>query len=120
MKRAVTTLWIICCCVTGAAMAKEHPDIWSEASPDKRLLATIRSRLTGEKRFGQDLDELNITVFRRGPDGTPGQILASTAIFGRALTSAHWSPDSQFLLFTTSPSVGAHGGWHFQTFAYCA
>src|SRR5205807_7919474 len=64
--------------------------------------------------------ELKITVFRPGRDGKPGQILAATAILGCFLQCAHWSPDSQFLLFTTSLARGAHGGWHYATFVYCA
>jgi hypothetical protein len=120
MKHAVTTLWIICCCVTAAAIAEEaDSDIWSEASPDKRLLATIRFVPNPDKNW-RAFDELKITVFRRGRDGKPGQILASTAIGGCFLQCAHWSPDSQFLLFTTSLARGAHGGWHFDPFVYCA
>lgn len=119
MKRAVTTLWIICCCVTGAAIAEKYPDIWSEASPDKSLVATIRFVPNPDKNW-RAFDELKITVFRRGRDGKPGQILASTDIGGRFLQCAHWSPDSQFLLFTTSLARGAHGGWHFAPFVYCA
>src|SRR5690242_18948949 len=93
--------------------------IWSQATPDKSLEATIR--------FVQDpdqdcraCDELKATVSRSGRDGKPGQILASTAMEGRFLQSAHCRPDSQFLLFTTSLSRGAHGGWHYATFVYCA
>jgi hypothetical protein len=108
MKHAVTTLWIICCCVTGAAIAEKDPDIWSEASPDKSLVATIRYVPGGEEK--NDPGELRIVVFRLERDGTRGQILASTAIIGRVLGCAHWSPDSQFLLFTTSLARGAHGG----------
>jgi len=93
--------------------------MWSELSPDKRMLATIRFVPNPDKNW-RAFDELKIAVFRQGRDGKPGQILASTAIGGRFLQSAHWSPDSQFLLFTTSPSRGGHGGWHFETFVYCA
>jgi uncharacterized repeat protein (TIGR03803 family) len=93
--------------------------MWSELSPDKGLLATIRFVPNPDKNW-RAFDELKIAVFRQGRDGKPGQILASTAIGGRFLQSAHWSPDSQFLLFTTSPSRGGHGGWHFETFVYCA
>ena len=93
--------------------------IWSEASPDKSLLATILFVQDPDQNC-RACDELKITVFRAGRGGKPGQILASTAIEGRFLQNAHWSPDSQFLLFTTSLSRGAHGGWHFGTFVYCA
>ena len=46
--------------------------------------------------------------------------LHQPTLTGRILRCAHWSPDSQFLLFTTSLSRGAHGGWHFEPFVYCA
>jgi tetratricopeptide (TPR) repeat protein len=93
--------------------------IWSEASPDKTLLATIRFVPNPDQNC-RACDELKITVFRAGRDGKPGQILASTALLGCFLQSAHWSPDSQFLLFTTSLSRGAHGGGHYRPFVYCA
>jgi hypothetical protein len=83
------------------------------------MLATIRFVPNPDKNW-RAIDELKVTVYRRGRDGKPGQILASTTIGGRFLQCAHWTPDSQFLLFTTSPSRGGHGGWHFETFVYCA
>jgi tetratricopeptide (TPR) repeat protein len=105
---------------TGSPNCTSDPkSVWSEASPDKRLLATIRFVPNPDQNC-RACDELKITVFRPGRDGKPGQILASTAFLGCFLQCAHWSPDSQFLLFTTSLSRGAHGGWHFQTFVYCA
>ena len=105
---------------TGSPDCTSDPkSVWSEASPDKKLLATIRFVPNPDKNW-RAFDELKITVFRRGRDGKPGQILASTTIGGRFLQCAHWTPDSQFLLFTTSPSRGGHGGWHFETFVYCA
>jgi len=105
-------------CHIAATARSDSENNWSEASPDKTLLATIR-------RLHADEDEkypglLRVTVFRRAPDGTPGQKLASTDIGGRILQVAHWSPDSQFFLFTTSLSGGAHGGWHYTPFLYCA
>jgi len=105
---------------TGSADCTSDPkSVWSEASPDKKLLATIRFVQNPDQNC-RACDELKITVFRPGRDGKPGQVSASTAILGRFLQCAHWSPDSQFLLFTTSPSRGGHGGWHFETFVYCA
>ena len=105
---------------TGSPGCTSDPkSVWSQASPDQKLLATIRFVQNPDQNC-RACDELKITVFRPRRDGKPGQILASTALLGRFLQCAHWSPDSQFLLFTTSPSRGAHGGWHFATFVYCA
>ena len=105
---------------TGSPDCTSDPkSVWSEASPDKKLLATIRFVPDADQNC-RACDDLKITVFRSGRDGKPGQILASTALLGCFLQCAHWSPDSQFLLFTTSLSRGAHGGWHFATFVYCA
>ncbi len=104
---------------TSPDCTSDPKSVWSEASPDKRLLATIRFVPNPDQNW-RAIDELKVTVFRRGRDGKPGQILASTTIGGRWLQCAHWSPGSQFLLFTTSPSRGGHGGWHFETFVYCA
>jgi tetratricopeptide (TPR) repeat protein len=102
------------------AAVNSGPDrIWSEVSPDKKLLATIRFVQDPDQNC-RACDELKITVFRSGRDSKPGQMLASTSLEGRFLQNAHWSPDSQFLLFTTSLSRGAHGGWHCATFVYCA
>jgi hypothetical protein len=112
-------LAIIACliCNIAATAISDSEIIWSEASPDQRLLATIRRVPGGEEK--NDPGWLRIMVFRRGRNGTPGQRLASTDISGRVLNCAHWSPDSQFLLFTTSLARGAHGGGHFEPFVYC-
>lgn len=105
---------------TGSPGCPSNPkSVWSEASPDQKLLATIRF-VQNPDQNRRACDELKITVFRPRRDGKPGQILASSAILGCFLQCAHWSPDSQFLLFTTSLSRGAHGGWHYATFVYCA
>jgi tetratricopeptide (TPR) repeat protein len=104
---------------TSPDCTSDSKSVWSEASPDKRLLATIRFVPNPDKNW-RAWDDLKVTVFRRGQDGRPGQILASTDVGSLFLQCAHWTPDSQFLLFTTSPSRGGHGGWHFQMFVYCA
>jgi hypothetical protein len=113
-------LAIIACliCNIAATATSESEITWSEASPDKSLLATIRRVPSGGEQ--NDPGSLRIIVFRRGRDGAAAQRLASTDISGRVLRCAHWSPDSQFLLFTTSLSRGAHGGGHFEPFVYCA
>jgi hypothetical protein len=106
-------------CNIAATAISDSKNVWSEASPDKRLLATIRFVPDAEQRqWGTD--KLKVTVFRRGPAGKSRQIVASTTIGNRFLQSAQWSPDSQFLLFTTSLSRGAHSGWHYTPFVYCA
>jgi hypothetical protein len=111
---------IIACLICNiATTAMSDSEIWSEVSPDHRLLATIRHVPGGERRGPNDPGWLRIIV-RRGRGGTPEKIFASTDITGRVLTCAHWSPDSQFLLFTTSLAHGAHGGGHFEPFVYCA
>ena len=92
---------------------------WSEASPDKKLLATIRFVPNPDQHW-RAFDDLKASVFRCTPDGKRGQVVASTSIGSLVLQCAHWSPDSRFLLFTTSPSRGGHGGWHYRTFVYCA
>jgi hypothetical protein len=116
MKNLVITACLICNVAATAISGSEN--IWSEASPDNRLLATIRHVPGGEEE--NDPGDLRIVVFRIGRDVIRGQIVASTDITGRVLRCAHWSPDSQFLLFTTSLSRGGHGGGHFEPFVYCA
>jgi hypothetical protein len=104
---------------TSPDCTSDSKNVWSEASPDKRLLATIRFVPDPEQKQWAT-DELKVTVFRRGRDGKSRQIVASTTIVNRFLQCAHWSPDSQFLLFTTSLSRGAHSGWHSTPFVYRA
>ena len=36
----------------------------------------------------------------------------------RSISGIAWSPDSEFLLFTTASS-GGHSPWHFKTFVFC-
>ncbi len=65
-----------------------------------------------------DLDGVAVFICT-AEDGIQRSVIAQHTFSGRVASQIRWSPDSQFLLFTTTSS-GGHSPWHFNTYAFCA
>lgn len=98
-------------------------DTWSEASPNKTLFAIERRIPDPSEPSRLDLDGFAVFLCstRPGPGSvvTPSSVIAQHNFPGRLVSQIRWSPDSQFLLFSTASS-GGHSPWHFKTFVFCA
>jgi dipeptidyl aminopeptidase/acylaminoacyl peptidase len=90
-------------------------DAWVGASPDKRLFAVVRRTPEPDMPCRLDLD--GFAVFICTAEGH--SIVAQHTFPRRLVSQIRWSPDSQFLLFTTVSS-GGHSPWHVNTYLYCA
>ncbi len=96
---------------------------WKEDSPDKKLFAVVRV-FPDEKLFWKkDLDSAHLLVADNAPDsrGDPGPGWQRYVSFdlGHIVARIAWSPDSRFLVLTTS-SAGGHSPWHYKTYVYVA
>lgn len=89
---------------------------WSGRSPDEALFAA--TRLTPDQVYIQrhDLDGVALSIFR-GAWQTP-TLVARHDFRSRVIRHIEWSPDSKFLLFTTT-SPGGHQPWHATAFVFC-
>jgi hypothetical protein len=87
-----------------------------DPSPDQVLFAA--TRLIPDRVYIQrhNLDALAVAIFRVGEEGLT--VVARHDFPGRVITHIEWSPDSKFLLFTTSSSEG-HAPWHSAPFLFC-
>ena len=92
-------------------------DTWFGASPDKHLLAVERRVADSAEPSRLDLDGSPFFICRF-VDGIQRDVIAQHNFPGRVVSQIRWSPDSQFLLFTTA-SAGGHSPWHFKTYVYC-
>ena len=95
---------------------------WSEASPNKALFA-IERRIPDPSELSRlDLDGFAVFICNSESGTasvvTPGSVIAQRSFPLRLVSQMRWSPDSQFLLFTTASS-GGHSPWHFKTFLFC-
>ena len=120
MKRIVAvTLFLV------AAIAHaENFDIWFAASPNKKLFAVERRIPDASEPSRLDLDGFTVFICTGLSDlpsdaVTQGPVIAQHTFPARVVSQIRWSPDSQFILFTTASS-GGHSPWHFKTFVFCA
>jgi hypothetical protein len=90
---------------------------WRDYSPDYDLFAV--TRLIPDQVYIQrhDLDGVAVAIFHSEyiQESTP---IARHDFQGRLISHMEWSPDSKFLLFTTTSS-GGHSPWHAAAFLFC-
>ena len=103
--------------LTAIARAEDF-DTWFGASPDKKLFAVERRVPDQSDPSRLDLDGFAIFMCT-AEGGVQRSVIAQHTFAGRVVSQISWSPDSQFLLFTTASS-GGHSPWHFKTFVFCA
>jgi hypothetical protein len=102
-----------------AAIARaDDYDTWFATSPDKKLVAVERRVPDSGEPSRLDLDSFTVFVCM-AEDGIQRSVIAQHTFLGRVVSQIRWSPDSQFLLFTTASS-GGHSPWHFKTFVFWA
>jgi hypothetical protein len=97
--------------------AEETKELWSSDSPDNRWFAAIRRVPDPDLIWRQNFDDTQLVIF----DTTNPEFRKRTAqhlIGGRLINNIEWSPDSRFLVFTTSSTEG-HSPWHYHTFVFC-
>jgi dipeptidyl aminopeptidase/acylaminoacyl peptidase len=101
-----------------ATVCADDFDAWTDASPDKKLFAVVRRVPEPDLPSRLDLD--GFTVFICTAEGRVQHSILAQHTFPRRLVSQiRWSPNSQFLLFTTVSS-GGHSPWHVNTYVFCA
>ncbi len=91
----------------------EAKDLVTLPSPDGRLVAIARTPVPDtEAPDYQDAD--GTLLFIRGPQ-RGDRIIAHRFFAGRFISRMLWSPDSQFLVLS-STSAGGHQPWHFTSY----
>jgi hypothetical protein len=102
-----------------AAIARADDfDTWFGASPDKKLFAVERRIPDLDAPSRLDLDGFTVFICT-AEDGIQRSVIAQHTFPRRVVSQIRWSPDSEFLLFTTASS-GGHSPWHFNTYVFCA
>ena len=103
--------------LTFTAMA-EPSSITTAVSPDKAFFAATRPVPDDEYVWKPDLDSTRLVIFPRTGNDELGSLYAHHDIGSRLVAELCWSPDSKFLVLTTT-SAGGHSPWHFKTFVFC-
>lgn len=92
-------------------------EVVTATSPSKAFVARVRE--VPDEAFAQrrDLDGVRVIILRQGGDGRGGEY-ARHEIPRRLVSHMAWSPDSRFLVITTTSS-GGHSAWHFPAYVFC-
>jgi len=91
----------------------EEASDWFARAPDESLFAI--GRIIPDRVLIQryDLDGVAVAIY-----SDRESVIARHDFPGRRIAHMEWSPDSKFLLFTTTSS-GGHSPWHSAAFLYC-
>ena len=103
--------------LVAATTYADNFDTWSGRSPDKKLFAVERRIPSSGLPSRLDLDSSMVFICKAA-GGIQGPVVIQHTFPGRVVSQIRWSPDSQFLLFTTTSS-GGHSPWHFETYVFC-
>jgi len=95
-------------------------DQWSGTSPNQAWFAATR-RVPDEKFiWKEEMDGTRMVVFRMsegGAEARPDEMVFADEVRGRLPEQIAWTPDSQYLVFSTESS-GGHSPWHAVTYIY--
>lgn len=87
-------------------------------SPNGKFIAAARRIAIQDYIWRPDLDSTELVIFEIDSDGTIQDRVSKQILSFRLITKIQWSPDSRFLVMTTSSS-GGHSPWHFKSYVIC-
>ncbi len=107
--------WVL---LAAAAWAGEEAgNLWKSEAPNQRWLAAARRVADTNMIWKEELDGTKVVVCKLAPP--PGKRVDefhfAHVIPGRVVARIAWSPDSGYVVFTTTSS-GGHSPWHFSAF----
>ena len=99
-------------------VSAESPDRAEATSPDKAYFAATRQMPDDEYIWKPDLDYTRLVIFALKSGEELGRLYARHDIGGRLVAELRWSPDSKFVVLTTTSS-GGHSPYRFDAFVFC-
>jgi hypothetical protein len=105
--------------LVGSTYADDSTGIWTSESPDQQFFAATREVPSSDAMllWKQEFDGTRLVVVSRGVDSNAGKLEFTYTFAGRLIEQAKWTPDSKYIVFTTSSS-GGHSPWHNDTFVF--
>jgi hypothetical protein len=99
--------------------ADDSSGIWTSESPDQCFFAATREVPSGDDMllWKTEFDGTRLVVVKRGADTLGGDVYFTFTFAGRLIEQAKWTPDSKYIVFTTSSS-GGHSPWHDDSFVF--
>jgi hypothetical protein len=103
----------------GSAYADDSSGIWTSESPDQHFFAATREIPSGDDilLWKTEFDGSRLVVVERGADSNDGKLEFTYTFARRLIEQAKWTPDSEYIVFTTSSS-GGHSPWHSNSFVF--
>jgi hypothetical protein len=100
-------------------LAESLENLWKSDSPDGSYLAATRRIPDKKYVWRDDLDGFRLVVFplKPGPEHNTGNLYFSQDFPGRIPVQVQWSPDSHFIVLTTTSS-GGHSPWHYTSYVF--
>lgn len=105
--------------ISAFLMAQDPEASWKAASPDGSYIAATRRIPDKGYIWRDDLYGFRLVVFplTPGPEHNTGKLYFTHDFPGRVPMQAQWSPNSRFLVLTTTSS-GGHSPWHYTTYIF--
>jgi hypothetical protein len=103
---------------SAVAARGESQDSTTATSPDKKHFAATRRTPDDEYIWKPDLDYTRLVIFTLKRGDELERIYARREIGGRLVAQLRWSPDSKYLVITTTSS-GGHSPYHFKAYVFC-
>ena len=111
------TLILLLLSISASLVAQTPEGLWKEDSPNGALTAATRRIPDKKYIWRDDLDGFRLVVFplKPGSDKNTGAPYFSRDFPERVPARVQWSPDSRYLVLTTTSS-GGHSPWHYTTY----
>lgn len=105
--------------LVGSAYADDSSSIWTSDSPDQHLFAATREIPSGDDvlLWKTEFDGTRLVVVKRGSNSNSDELVFAYTFAGRLIEQAKWTPDSKYIVLTTSSS-GGHSPWHDESFVF--
>jgi len=102
-----------------SAYADDSFGIWTSEAPDQHFFAATREVPAGDDMllWKPEFDGTRLVVLKRGTNETEGEICFTYTFPRRLVAQAMWTPDSKYIVFTTTSS-GGHSPWHDDSFVF--
>ena len=107
----IATFWIY---ASGTLVAE---DLITSLSPDRKFFAATRTVPARELIWKTDLDSTKLVIFSTLKDETIDRLYAQNEVDCRFVEKLIWSPDSKYIVFTTTSS-GGHHPYHSNTYVF--
>jgi hypothetical protein len=116
-KKIPSALVLLLVSLCASLFAEDTESLWKADSPNGSFTAAARRIPDKSYVWREDLDGFRLVIFslKPGSERIPGRLYFHRDFAERVPVQMQWSPNSRFLVLTTTSS-GGHSPWHYTTY----